>query len=233
VRGEEMKNKRITIPLRTEEGVSGILSVPEDFRKEEGTGVIIAHGAGKDMNHPLLEFFAEGLAHAGYLAMRFNFPYKEKGKKAPDPKGKLEKTWISVVEFLLNQPDLSLKRIFAAGKSMGGRIASQLIAEGRLPVEGLVLLGYPLHPPGRKEKLRDAHLSDIRIPMLYFAGTRDPLCDLTLLKSVLKKLDVDWDLDVIEGGDHSFKLLKSSGIPEEEVFSRLVNKTISWLKNRH
>jgi predicted alpha/beta-hydrolase family hydrolase len=226
-----MKNESVIIPLADGESVSGILSVPEDFKKKEGTGVIIAHGAGKDMSHPLLEFFADGLAQAGYLAMRFNFPYKEKGKKAPDPKGKLEKTWISAVEFFRNQSNYLPKRIIAAGKSMGGRIASQLIAEGKLPVEGLVLLGYPLHPPGRKDKLRDAHLADIKIPMLYFSGTRDPLCDLALLENVLKKLDVDWDLDIIEGGDHSFKLPKSLTIPEREIFSRLVKRTISWLGN--
>jgi predicted alpha/beta-hydrolase family hydrolase len=226
-----MKNKKVTIPQEGGENVSGILSIPEGFVTGEGSGIIIAHGAGKDMNHPLLVSFAEGLAQAGYLALRFNFPYKEKGKKAPDPKEKLEKTWILAYEFFQNKSDFFPARIFAAGKSMGGRIASQLVAEGKLPVGGLLLLGYPLHPPGRKEKLRDAHLAGIKVPMLYFAGTRDPLCDLDLLKNVLKKLNAPWKLEIIEGGDHSFKLPKSAGIPEQGVYSLMLTKTIPWLEN--
>ena len=225
-----MKSKKVRIPLEAGMSVSGILSTPDDFKKTKGSGVIIAHGAGKDMNHPLLVFFAEGLARFGFLSMRFNFPYKEKGKKAPDPQNKLERTWMSALAYFQKESDLSSDRIFAAGKSMGGRIASQLVAEGRLPVGGLILLGYPLHPPGRKEKLRDAHLPDIEIPMLYFAGTRDSLCDLELLKSVLKRLKAPIHLEVIDGGDHSFHLPKSRGASEQEVNQLILDRTINWLK---
>jgi predicted alpha/beta-hydrolase family hydrolase len=225
-----MKSKKVAIALDEETNVSGILSVPEGFKKTEGSGVVIAHGAGKDMNHPLLVMFAEGLARSGYLAMRFNFPYKEKGRRAPDPRKKLERTWMSALACFQKESGLSSDRIFAAGKSMGGRIASQLVAEGRLPVGGLILLGYPLHPPGRKEKLRDAHLPGIEIPMLYFAGTRDSLCDLALLKSVLKRLRAPYSLEVIDGGDHSFNLPKSHGASEQEVNQLILDKTVNWLK---
>lgn len=225
-----MKNKRVTIPLGEDENVSGVLSVPDGFKKGEGSGVIIAHGAGKDMTHPLLVDFSEGLASSGYTAMRFNFPYKEKGKKAPDPQKKLDHTWLSVYEFFRTESGFCSSQIFAAGKSMGGRIASQLVAEGKLPVGRLILLGYPLHPPGQKEKLRDAHLYNINVPMLYFAGTRDSLCDLGLLKNVLERLKTPWDLEVIDGGDHSFKLPKSYGTSEQEVYSLILDKTVSWLK---
>ena len=226
-----MKNTKTTILLGDEEKVSGILSIPEGFKKGEGIGVIVAHGAGNDMTHPLLGFFSEGLAAAGYLSLRFNFPYKEKGKKAPDPPKKLDRTWLSVYEFFQTESSLSPDRIFAAGKSMGGRLASQLVAAGKLSVEGLIFLGYPLHPPGKKEKLRDSHLYSINIPMLFFAGTRDPLCNLELLKMVLKRLKAPWKLEVIDGGDHSFKLPKSYLISDKEVQTILLRKTIAWIKN--
>lgn len=225
-----MKSKKIVIPLGEGENISGVLSVPEGFKKGEGCGVIIAHGAGKDMTHQLLVSFSEGLVLAGYITMRFNFPYKEKGKKAPDPPKKLEHTWLSAFDYFRKESGFSPDRIFAAGKSMGGRIASQLIAGGKLPAGRLILLGYPLHPPGRKEKLRDAHLYDIKVPMLYFAGTRDSLCDLGLLKDVLKRLKAPWDLAIIDGGDHSFKRSKSYGPSEQEVYGLILDKTISWLK---
>ena len=112
---------------------------------------------------------------------------------------------------------------------MGGRIASQLVAEGRLPIDRLIFLGYPLHPPGKKDKLRDAHLYRIQIPMLFLAGTRDPLCDLEKLNAVLDKLDISWALDVIEGGDHSFKTPKSSGLNPETVFEDMLQKSIAWI----
>ena len=225
-----MKSKKVIIPLEEDASVSGIFSVPDGFKMGKGSGVIIAHGAGRDMNHPMLVFLSEGLARDGYLAMRFNFPYKEKGKKAPDPRKKLDLTWLSVCEFFRTESGFSSSQIFAAGKSMGGRIASQLVAEGKLPVSRLILLGYPLHPPGRKEKLRDAHLPNIKVPMLYFAGTRDSLCDLELLKKVLKRLKTPWELEVIEGGDHSFKLPKSFRTPEQKVYDHILAKTIDWLK---
>ena len=225
-----MESKKVIIPLEQDASVSGILSVPEGFTKGKGSGVIIAHGAGNDMNHPLLVVLSEGLAGAGYLTMRFNFPYKEKGKKAPDPQGKLEHTWISTLNHFQRESGFSADQMAAAGKSMGGRIASQLVARERLPVGRLILLGYPLHPPGKTDKLRDSHLYDIQVPMLYFAGTRDPLCDLELLRHVLDKLKTPWDLDVIDGGDHSFKLPKSYNISEKEVYHRILAKTKDWLK---
>jgi len=154
---------------------------------------------------------------------------KGKGKKAPDPPKKLDQTWLSVFEYFQKESGLSPNRIFAAGKSMGGRIASQLIAREQLSVNGLVLLGYPLHPPGRKDKIRDDHLYNIKIPMLFFAGTRDALCDLELLKRVLKRLKAPWKLEVIDGGDHSFKLLRSYNITEQSIYERMLAKTVHWV----
>jgi predicted alpha/beta-hydrolase family hydrolase len=227
-----MKNKRVIIPLGEEESVSGVLSVPAGFKKGEGRGIIVAHGAGNDMTHPLLVFFAEGVARAGHLTLRFNFPYKEKGKKAPDPPKKLDQTWLSVFEYFQKESGLPQAKILSAGKSMGGRIASQLVAREKLPAGGLIFLGYPLHPPGKKDKLRDTHLYIIKIPMLFFAGTRDSLCDLELLKNVLKRLKASWELEIIDGGDHSFKLPRSYKIAEQSIYERMLDKTVRWLNEK-
>lgn len=112
---------------------------------------------------------------------------------------------------------------------MGGRIASQMVADKQLSGDGVILLGYPLHPPGKKDKLRDEHLYRIEVPMLFFAGTRDPLCDLDVLKNVLKKISIPWEIEVIEGGDHSFNLLKSMEIGQKEVYEKFLRKLIGWL----
>jgi predicted alpha/beta-hydrolase family hydrolase len=223
------KTEEVSIPISEEESVSGVLSIPKGCQKGLCKAVILAHGAGNDMNQPLIVFLASELTETGYITLRFNFPYREKGKKAPDPQKKLEATWLSVYSFLKKHPEYGTEHIVAAGKSMGGRIASHLASDGRLPVEELVFLGYPLHPPGKTEKLRDSHLYMIDVPMLFFAGTRDSLCNLEKLTYVLNKFHAPWELDIIEGGDHSFRTLKSMGLSESEVHHRILNKTIEWL----
>jgi predicted alpha/beta-hydrolase family hydrolase len=222
-----MDRQRLTVPVSKDESVSAVLTLPSGKKPQRGTAVIAAHGAGNDMEHPLLAALTDGLAGAGYPAMRFNFPYKEKGRKMPDRPELLECTWEAVCRCAGEVS--GARRLVAAGKSMGGRIASLMAAEGRLPVEGLIFLGYPLHPAGDPSKTRDAHLYRIEIPMLFFAGTRDPLCDMAVLKPVLDRLTAPWTLDVIEGGDHSFHLPKSMGAAQSDVFARIVETSIRWL----
>jgi len=224
-----MKFIDVVIPVSADESVSGVLGVPQGFAAARTAAVIVAHGAGNDMHNPLLAHFSEGLCRAGYLSLRFNFPYKEKGQRAPDPQPKLVRTWQAAFEFVRNHPEFGTPRIIAAGKSMGGRVASQMAADGLLPVEALVFLGYPLHPPGKKDQLRDAHLYRIAVPMFFFAGTRDTLCDLDLLKNVLGRLSAPWELETIEDGDHSFALPKSFGMAAEDVYEKIMKKTDSWL----
>jgi predicted alpha/beta-hydrolase family hydrolase len=225
-----MITEEVKINVDFQNDVSGILQYPEAFAPDRGTGVIVAHGAGNDMHTPLLSAFCSGLVQAGLLVMRFNFPYRERGKKAPDPAHRLEATWRAAYDFLREHEGLAPRNILGAGKSMGGRIASQMASTGALRVEKLIFLGYPLHPPGKKEKLRDSHLYSIRVPMLFFAGTRDPLCDLTLLEGVLGRIPAPWSLEVIESGDHSFNVLKSTGISRDEVYDGIIQKTIEWLE---
>jgi predicted alpha/beta-hydrolase family hydrolase len=224
-----MKFIDVVIPVSADESVSGVLGVPQGFAAGRRAAVIVAHGAGNDMHNALLVHFSEGLCRAGYLSLRFNFPYKEKGQKAPDPQPKLVQTWQAAFGFVKNHPEFGTPRIIAAGKSMGGRVASQMTADGLLPVAALVFLGYPLHPPGKKDQLRDAHLYRIAVPMLFFAGSRDALCDLDLLKNVLGRLSAPWELETIEGGDHSVALPKSFGMAAEDVYEKIMKKTDGWL----
>jgi len=225
-----MKEETTTITIGEGEKVSGIFTIPDDYAAGETTGVIVAHGAANDLAHPLLASFAHGLAAAGYLVLRFNFLYRERGRRSVDRQEMLVHTWQSVYGFVRDHPRYRPKEVVSAGKSLGGRVASQMVAEGLLPVECLIFLGYPLHPPGKKDKLRDSHLYRINIPMLFFAGTRDSLCDLGQLRGVLERLPGPWQLETIKGGDHSFRLPKSAGIEEEEIHQKIWEKASRWLQ---
>ncbi len=225
-----MDRHKLTIPLSADVSTSAILTLPAKGKRVSGTGVIAAHGAGNDMDNPLIAAFTDGLAGAGYPAMRFNFLYREKGLKTPDRPEKLEAAWTAACRCFLEHPGAGAKRIIAAGKSMGGRIASQMAAEKKLPATGLIFLGYPLHPADDPSKIRDAHLYRIGVPMLFFAGTRDSLCDLAKLRAVLSRLSSPRDLEVIEGGDHSFHIPEAFGIKASDTYTRILNRTLQWLE---
>lgn len=225
-----MNQKTVTIPVEDKGSVSGVLSIPEGYPPEGGIGAIFAHGAANDMNNPLIVWIADGLCQAGYSTLRFNFLYREKGKDSIDSQGTLEKTWSSALAFFKENSGCHPKEVIAVGKSLGGRVASQMIADGKLDVNRLVFLGYPLHPPGKKEKIRDEHLYRIKIPMLFFAGARDPFADLSLLKGVVDKIEGDRTLEIIEGGNHSFDLPESSDASQEAVYDRILQKSLQWLE---
>jgi uncharacterized protein len=218
----------VRIPIGTGDDVSGVLHLPVGGRSERG--IVLAHGAGNDMHLPLLAFLAEGLAQAGFLTLRFNFLYKEKGRNLPDSQEVLYRAWEGAYRFLASHPEHRPETIIAAGKSLGARMASQMVAEGLIAVDRLIFLGYPLHPPGKKDQLRDRHLYGIEVPMLFFSGSRDQLCDLALLQPVLERLKAPWALEVIEGGDHSFNVPKSAGLDPQEIHGRILHRVIEWLK---
>jgi uncharacterized protein len=224
-----MKSEKIKIKV-DDEVVSAVISAPDNLNANSKTGLIFAHGAGNDMNHPLLVSVSEGLVEHGFITLRFNFPYKEKGIKRPDSQGKLIQTWLCAYDFLKTGYTYNIHKVMAVGKSMGGRVASQMVAEGLMDVDGLIFLGYPLHAPGKKDRLKDAHLYDIKIPVLFFSGTRDSLCDLSRLNGVLDKLACKWDLEIVDGGDHSFKLLKSDPRTQQDVQVQVLNKSLDWLR---
>jgi predicted alpha/beta-hydrolase family hydrolase len=225
---EEIKREHVSIPVSGMEPTSGILALPAGDTKR--TGVIVAHGAGNDMETPLLVAFSGGLAKAGYPTLRFNFPYRERGRKAPDRYEILAETWRSAAAFFQELLGQRVDSFVAVGKSIGGRVASQMVGDGLLVAGRLIFLGYPLHSAGNKEHLRDAHLYHVKVPMLFFAGTRDPLCDLETLQSVMHRLAVPWNLHIIDGGDHSFHVTKSAGVPVTDIHDRIVRETVRWLE---
>lgn len=222
-----IETRRISINVSATDETSGLLSLPA--RGHKGTAVILAHGAANDMTHPLLATFAEGLARAGYPVLRFNFLYADHGRKAPDRESLLVATWAAAYRFLKEGSGLRVDEVAAAGKSMGGRIASQMAAHGQLLISRLILLGYPLHRMGDSSILHDSHLYNITIPMLFIEGTRDTLCDVDALREVLSRLKAPHDLFTIEGGDHSFHVPKSTGLTEAEIYTRIVKKALEWL----
>jgi predicted alpha/beta-hydrolase family hydrolase len=170
---------------------------------------VAGHGAGSDMNHRSVLKLSEVLRGRGFDVVRFNFLYREKGGRAPDRMPKLQTCMKSVVEDCRRFTG-SGKKLIIGGRSMGGRVASMLAAEG-FACDGLLLLAYPLHPAGQPEKLRDAHLPKIKVPVLCINGTRDSLCDRILMERALGSVKTRWDMRWLEGKDHSFPVSDEIG----------------------
>ncbi len=208
--------------------VSSVWAIPDDYPANDGRAIILAHGAGNDMDHPFMSYVHHAFAEAGLLSVKFNFPYKEMGRKAPDRMPLLESTWRAVIHAVKADPALSPKRLYLAGKSMGGRVASQVVAQGE-SCQGLLFLGYPLHPPKQTDRLRVQHWPSLTCPLLFVQGTRDSLCDLRLLRTQLPLIPAPVTLQLIDGGDHSFKVAKSSGKTERMVWEQIVATLMSWL----
>ncbi len=205
---------------------AGDVSVVFDGPDTSKTLIVLAHGAGSDLRADFMEEFARGLADEGFGVARFNFAYMEQGKKAPDRQPVLEETYRSVLDQLVAEhaPD----KVAIGGKSLGGRIASHTAAGGG--VDALVYLGYPLHPPGRPDRIRDGHLRELDVPMLFVEGTRDPFCPLDTLGQVRKSLRAANEVFVVEDGDHSLKVRKSSGRSTAEAWAQAIAGVAAWLE---
>lgn len=182
--------------------------------------VVLAHGAGGTMHTPQLKRVAEHLAGRGIGSLRFNFPYAEAKRKAPDRQPLLEACYRAAAERARERADL----VFLGGRSMGGRIASHIVATGE-PCAGLVFLAYPLHPPGKPERLRDEHLYGIDVPMLFVQGTRDSFARGDLLSATLVRLPRA-KLHALEGGDHGHKV---AGRPPAEVDAEIADAVAGWV----
>jgi predicted alpha/beta-hydrolase family hydrolase len=178
---------------------------------EPVASLVVAHGAGAGMEHPFLAGFCRAIADAGVATMRFNFPYAERGRRSPDSERVLRVAWLAAFEAATAAAD---RPVLVGGKSLGGRIASMCVADG-MPAAGIVFLGYPLHPPGRPERLRDEHFDRVEVPMLFLQGTADPFAQPGLVAKVVGRLGDRATLERIEGGDHSFKVRGSPGDPRE------------------
>lgn len=193
------------------------------------TCLIIAHGAGGPMYSPFITYFHKGLAEKGYLTVKFNFPYMEARRKIPDKREILEASYRQVIEEV-KASKYQPKRIFAGGKSMGGRIASQVVASG-VDVDGLFFLGYPLHRPGQPEMLRDEHLYRIEKPMLFLSGTKDQFAKKELLAGVVSKLGDRAEIHWIEGGDHSFNT-RGGKDALVKTYDEALETLDTWVQNR-
>lgn len=188
---------------------------------------VFAHGAGGNMNDRAMLQTAKLLRSRGMGVVRFNFLYKEKGSGRPDPMPLLKETVAAVAT--RGREELGPAVLIIGGRSMGGRAASMLAADG-FACNGLLLLAYPLHPPGQPEKLRDAHLPAIRVPVICFSGTRDPFCQRPLMDAALKTVTTKWEMRWVEGADHSFHVPKSSGRTDAEVMVEIANFAEAWVE---
>jgi uncharacterized protein len=170
--------------------------------------IILAHGAGQGMQSPFMTYFHNELANRGFLSVKFNFEYMEAKRRVPDPQPKLQSRYRAVVESVIAEH--GPERVIIGGKSMGGRVASY-IASDTPGVSGLVFLGYPLHPPGKQDQLRDEHLYALKLPMLFISGTKDTFAERGLLERVVGRIGANATLVWVEGGDHSLKRGKKDG----------------------
>jgi len=234
-----MEPQKLIVKVNNHEGVTALL-YPASKSNRKRVTIILGHGAGANQLSSFMRMFASGLAARGFDAMTFNFLYSEQGRRLPDPKGRLESCYRAVIQAALKQKKLKGNRLVIGGKSMGGRIASQVAAindlglpDGRAAdaLAGLVFFGYPLHPPGRPDKLRAEHLQSIRTPMLFIQGARDAFGTPDEIRAVIKKFRLPATLYVVAGGDHSFKVPKSSSVPQQQVYEAAMGEVARWLGN--
>ncbi|HEX4185390.1 MAG TPA: alpha/beta family hydrolase [Stellaceae bacterium] len=206
------------------------MGYPAAAGNRAGVTLIIGHGAGADQTSGFMVAFATALAQRGVDIVTFNFLYSEHRRRIPDPNARLESCLRAVTETVRSRITSSAGKLALGGKSMGGRIASQVAAGDAGDLAGLVFLGYPLHPPGRPDRLRAAHLRDVKAPMLFVQGSRDAFGMPAELQPIISQLEPAADLFVIEGGDHSFKVPKSAGVKQQDVYRAIQDRIETWLR---
>lgn len=203
--------------------VSGLVQRPIGAH----TLLVLGHGAGADMHHRTMESIADVLGRFGIATLRYQFPYAEQGRRAPNRRPQLIATVRAAVQEARRHAGSLL--LVAGGKSMGGRMTSLAQAEEPLPgVQGLVFFGFPLHPAGRASTERGEHLASIRIPLLFLQGTRDRLASLELLRPLCGQLGPEASLHVVEDADHSFHVLKRTKRNDEDVLRELAETMARW-----
>jgi predicted alpha/beta-hydrolase family hydrolase len=197
-----------------------------------GATLILAHGAGAPQTHPWMVKAATAISARGIDVVTFNFLYTETRRRAPDRNDVLEATWMAAIDAVRSRSPG--KRLFLGGKSMGGRIATQVAAKlaREADLAGLVLLGYPLHPPGKPEQLRTAHLPRVAAPMLFVQGSRDSFGTPEELRPVLAGLAKGTRLVVVDGGDHSFARPKSSGQTLDDTLAHVAGEVAQFIASR-
>ena len=191
--------ERLAIDVPDAGAVSGAYARPAGADRS----IVIAHGAGAGMDHPFMVGFSRAMNDLGMATLRFNFLYMEAGRRSPDRPPVAIAAWRAAFENAVARAPVG-EPVWASGKSFGGRMASVAVAEG-MAAAGLVFLGYPLHPPGKPDRIRDEHLYGIEVPMLFLQGTKDPFATPAVLGPVIERLGDRATLHVIEGGGHSLE----------------------------
>jgi predicted alpha/beta-hydrolase family hydrolase len=219
-----VKTQELKLDIARIGAVATILIQPANAR----ACYVLAHGAGAGMRHASMDKIAEGLSERGIATFRFNFPYMEKKLGRPDQPAVAHAAIRAAVEEAARLcPGLKL---VAGGKSFGGRMTSQAQSKAPLPgVKGLAFLGFPLHADKKPSTERAEHLEQVNIPMLFLQGTRDGLADLGLLKPVIAALGAKATLHEVEGGDHSFAVLKKSGRTNDEALTEVLDTLAAWI----
>ena len=241
--GETTTAPPFTVTLPSGDTVGAIAYPAAGEVLPAGTTMILAHGAGAPQTHPFMTAFARLLSARGIDVVTFNFLYMERGRRVPDPKARLEACYRAVIAAARARAGDGERRVVIGGKSMGGRIATQVAAaqdadgseadvEGAATgVDALVLLGYPLHPPGRPDKPRTAHLPSVAAPMLFVQGERDAFGTPDELRPVLATC-TDTDLVTVEGADHSFKMRGKDAPRAEGVYETVTGKIVGWMETK-
>jgi predicted alpha/beta-hydrolase family hydrolase len=206
------------------------LRYPAASSRDAGPSLLLAHGAGANQTSGFMVHFASALAARAIETITFNFLYTEQRRRLPDRNDKLEACYRAMVA-AWHDGAFGPRRgpLVIGGKSMGGRIASQIAAAEGARVAGVLLLGYPLHPPAQPEKLRTRHLPGITQPMLFVQGARDSFGTPEELRPILAKLKASVELVVIENGDHSFKVPKKGAISQEQVYAFVLDRIAQWM----
>jgi len=218
-----VESRKVTIAVDKEQSISALLDRPRNAR----ACLVLAHGAGAPMTHPFLAAVAAGLAERAVATLRYNFPYMERKSPRPDsPKVATAAVRAAVTEASRLMPKLPL---FAGGKSFGGRMTSQAEADQPLGVRGLVFLGFPLHPPGKRSDERAAHLAGVLVPMLFLQGTNDAFAEMDLLRPVVDRLGKQATLDLFQEADHSFHVAARTGKRDADVRRELIDATATWI----
>jgi uncharacterized protein len=202
-------------------------------RRRLGATLVLGHGAGANQMSEFMVTVGGGLAALGLNVVTFNFRYAELRRRAPDPPEKLQACYRAVIVHVRQHRDQGSQPLVLGGKSLGGRIASEVAADWALqagaPPRALVFLGYPLHPPGRPERLRTSHLVRLRVPMLFVQGTRDSFGTPDEVRSATAKLAAPVDIDPVEGGDHSFTVAKTWPLAQEVVLGGVCDRVTAWI----
>jgi uncharacterized protein len=226
---EDKMPTQISVEVLPNRSVTALLYLAAAHHRA-GVTLILGPGAGARQTSVFMVDFAAGLASRGIDIVTFDFLYGQEGRRIPDPNDRLEACYRAIVAAVCRQMPSSSDRLAIGGKSMGGRIASQVAAAGIGDLLGVVFLGYPLHPPGRRDRLRAQHLGAIKAPMLFIQGSRDAFGTPDELGPIITRLEAPTELYVVEGGDHSLAVPKRTGARQADVYAMIQDRIQAWLR---